>query len=252
MAMKYSMALILVFTLVSSALCEDKIPFTIVVEAWENYSEKDGTGMYHDLWRAAFEESEYVPQFKYQPFIRSLVTFNANEAEGIGGVYVHQLTNDYLIPKWHLGWGYLSVIASKENPSDSFDIKQLEGKRVAWVRGYEFDVAGCVTIDIKLTEVRTTEIGLKMLEAGRIDYLIDYVANKEGLAIFEDVNPDNFTIYSQVIKDAPYYFAVQNSKKGRDVVKLWDAKMSELYQSGELERLYQKYLSESYIHPQSK
>lgn len=240
--------LMLVSLLISTyAVSEQKIDsITICTPEWELYTEKGGKGLYHDLWREIFEGTGVKVTVQYAPFVRC-------ESSVIDGQEVYDAypggydSVEAVIPKWHLGLDWLTIVYKKGRINKWEGQESLVNKRVIWERGYKYDEAGVVNVPVDVHEYDSgnLSLALAMLIKDRVDFLIDYqpALRKQ----IKDLNlADRLVILPDVIKGPKYYMAFRNNDKGKKLAKVWDKGMERLNNSGKLKKLYEAYGDPSY------
>ena len=121
----------------------------------------------------------------------------------------------------------------------------LKGKKIAWIRGYEFeDYLAIPESDYTLHEIPTLEAGMKMMEAGRIDYIIDYtpdlelqIKGHEDKYVLKEAYPEN------VVMGFP------DTPEGKRLLKIWNENMEKLHKSGELNKIFNANDFGDYVKP---
>ncbi|ARU56237.1 amino acid ABC transporter periplasmic protein [Oleiphilus messinensis] len=217
----------------------------ICTPEWPNYTEKNGTGLYHELWRLIYADAGISVRVQYAPFKRCDYNVSEDTDSDVDAFAAGYAVPDAVIPKWHLGIEHVSVAYQKTENITWQGQKTLENKRVAWENGYKFDKYGVVTVPVKLFEYYHLESALKMLTQDRLDFILDYnnilpkVAEEHGLT-------DEIAILVDVIQGPKYYMVYRDSEKGRFFADLWDKGMSKLHATGQLKQLYQRYEDASY------
>ena len=210
--------------------------YRFVTTEWEGYTEASGEGLYFDVLKAAFEPLNINYTFSLVPWKRAELEFEEGKAIGIIGAYLD--TPPGIYPKWAIDVDVVSMLYKKG--SFKWTGKgSLKDQNVAWIRGYGFEEV----LDInpkKLREVNDTISGIKMLQYGRINVYIDYqeeiitAAKEKNLKLDEDFTLEYLPINTRV------YIAFADNKEGMELAKLFDKRMSEMKQSGELDQIYIK------------
>lgn len=218
---------------------------TICSPQWNYYTEKDGTGLYHELWAAVFASANIRVDIDYIPFKRCEREFTDTKTTLYDAYVGGYGASGQLIPHWHIGVDVLSVVFRRGYIKNWLGEKSLTGKRVSWERGYNFDKHGVINVEVQLKEFSKLESALKMLHKDRIDFILDYDIAVKGL-IKELGLSGQLEVMSNVIIGPKYYMIFSNTERGQTLAKIWDSGMEKLHISGELQKLYAYYNDQSY------
>lgn len=220
---------------------QDKITeIKIATPEWDLYSQKDGQGLYHELWENIFKAQGIKVSVTYLPFKRCLLELKEKRVDAAAGVYSDP---DLITPKWHLGIDLISVAYNCSAPKWSNQSDFLN-KRVSWMRGYGLDEKKIVSVGVEKHEFDKLEYCLSMLEIGRVDYVLDY-SDAIKTAI-EKQQLKKILVVPNAIKGPKYYFAFCKTPKGQQLAELWDKGMEKLEKSGKLKLMYKKLSDQSY------
>lgn len=227
------------------AFAEDKpTSIKICTPEWEYYTQQDGTGLYHELWKEIFTKSGVAVEIFYAPYKRCDEYISRNtDYDTFPGDYVG--TDKKLITQHELGVDWVSVAYRKGTIEKWTGQSQLEGKRVAWERGYNFNTSGVITANVEVIDFTSLDAALKMLNAGRIDFIVDYdqALNEK----IKELNLDNeLTVSTNAVKGPKYYMTFTNTEKSKKLIEIWDREMAKLKKSGKLQELYGKYEDPTY------
>jgi len=213
----------------------------IVAPELENGATNEGSGIYFELLKLIYSPIGIIVKTEIAPFIRVNMLLTKNKIDASVSFYSAEvaLLNglDYFkTPKNPINTERLLAIF--KNNSDEWNFpNSLKGKRVAWMDGYNFEKG--IPVDYEYQRVTSQLQGLKLLEMGRIDYYID-----NEFDIKRTIKKFNFDAqqYSmQLILEYKLYVAFSKTQKGNKLIKLFDCRMDELRESGELEKLYNKW-----------
>lgn len=209
----------------------------ICTPEWEYYTQKDGTGLYHDLWKLIFTPAGVTLNIKYAPFKRCDHAVKEQKSPDYDVLTAGYESEGTLTPKWHLGVDLLSVAYAKKTIADWTGKSQLEHKRVSWLRGYDLDTHGIVPNTVKRQELNQIDSGVKQLASGRTDFLIDYHKALKKI-IQEEKLEDTIALAPNVLNGPKYYMIFANTPRGKALAKIWDDGMKKLSQSGKLQAMY--------------
>lgn len=222
-----------------TATAEPPTTVKICTPEWEYYTQRDGKGLYHELWNEVFTKNGVTIELVYAPYKRcDESTKERGEYDVFPGDY--EATEKSLLPKYALGVDLLTVAYPKDALEKWTDQSVLEGKRVAWERGYEFNTAGLITAKVQVNEFTKLDAALQMLANNRIDFLVDY-EQALGEKIKELKIEDKITVAPNVIKGPRYYMTFAKTDKSKKLIEIWDREMAKLEKSGKLQALYKKY-----------
>jgi len=243
---KYSLAgIILCFFLINGiAISQEINSIKICTPEWEYYTQKDGKGLYNELWKEVFLSANIELNIRYVPFIRCEKTVKRmkNQYDVYAAGYP---SDDVIVPKWHIGIDLITVVYNKGFISKWEGQKSLENKIVSWERGFDFDKNGIVKVAVKKHEFSKLESALKMLIVKRIDFVLDY-----NLAIKKKITELNISDKVEIVIDAikgyKYYMIFSQTEKGEKLSKIWDEAMKKLDKSGKLHQMYRNYEDPAY------
>jgi len=169
----------------------------IVCDEWKDYTNKDGTGAYWEIVKTVYEPVGIKVTTSVVPWTRVKHMVKEKKADALVGDYYYKNVNPnhYLYPKWHISVEDPVVAVFKKDKFKDWEttgIKSLAGKRVVWIRGYDFDTIFLQSTGVIKHEVTTVSQGLELIASGRDDYFFDYEssiryeAKKIGIDIDKD------------------------------------------------------------------
>lgn len=214
------------------AVSEEKTIYA-VTENWEDYSNADGSGLYWDILHAIYEPEGFQLRTETFPYIRAAEMVNGGQADMLVGAYYGEQEN-LLYPEPAHAFDADRVIVLYPEEGDWSGIDTLSGKTVAWVRGYEYDQY--LDVALKPHEVSTREQAIKMLKAGRIDYVLDAAAEIDAL----DAAMLAGLARAPAMK-LGLYPAFQKSERGRELMAIYDQRFTDLKESGQLQALFEQH-----------
>ncbi len=212
----------------------------LVSESWENATNKDGTGFYWDLAKLVFSESNITVKHKIAPYARAVSLTKSGKMDAWVGSYIDE--QDFAIyPKYNIDADKVYSISKKGTLKGSGEAS-IKDKKVAWVRGYDYD--GYLKTPVKKVEVTDRSAGIKMVLAGRADALLDAKEEIESGLKEAKLKKSDFTI--QKIMELKTFIAFGSSAKGKELAKIWDTNVEKLIKSGKLKKFYEKHKYTSY------
>ena len=211
---------------------------SVVAPVWKGYTNTDGSGVYWDVIRAIYEpigitvKTKNIAWNRAMKMVSKYHTYNA-----IIGEYID--TSEKLIfPIFPIDIEYMSLL-SKNNAGHSFNgLASLTGKKVGWIKDY--DVLPEEKRNFELIEFRGIDQGIKFLNSGRIDYLID-----DWDEIAEAMNKNNMNSQDYTVDPMPegkaIYTAFADDQISKELIKIYNERIPVLSRSGELAKIYEKW-----------
>lgn len=236
---------LLILCLYNVIVCAEDEPLStirLVTSEWPGYTNKDGTGLYFDVIKAVYESEGIQIAFELLPWKRAQALVKKTADAIIGETILPE--EDYLYPEWPIDVEEVSVIFKKATLAEWKGEASLENKTVGWIRGYDFQMY--LHAAMKILEVDNLKSGLLMLDAGRIDFLIDYedLIEEEVENIRKTDKPDFDRSQYQMESlrlGAKVYVAFVNSARGKRLVEIFNRRMAQLYESGKLDEMYKSF-----------
>lgn len=234
--MKYFLliALFLVSAHCFSTEKELEKPIKWVTDSWPNYTDQDGTGLYHDLMRAIFHETDEF-HVQYAPWLRSLELVKSGAADLTGAM---PLNSTYIMSKNVVLSQPISVLVKTEK-KEAIIHNGLMGLVGVWRSGYYKEL---VNDDLKKqvegVATENADSGFNLVRYNRVDYFID-VRTMLTTHLAKQEDREAFTLID--IGHLNLHMAFSKSERGREIATLFDQRFSQLSTSGKLKALYTKY-----------
>jgi polar amino acid transport system substrate-binding protein len=209
----------------------------LMTAEWPGYTNQDGTGLYFDVLKAVYEPVGITIAYELLPWKRAQKLVKEKADALVGENFLPDV--EYLYPKWPIDVEELTVIFKKSRVADWQGEASLEHKQVGWIRGYHFDQFFHVKMDfLEIDELRN---GLLMLDKDRLDFLIDYEDGlKEEIGRLKDFDVTQYRMEPLRVGEK-VYVAFVDSPRGRKLVEIFNIRMTQLFESGELDRLYRSF-----------
>lgn len=244
--MKFLMILI-TFFISMNAYSEDEREFqfkrdqiknvNIVAPEWEDYTNKDGTGLYWDILQTIYSGQNIKLKPSSVSWNRALKMVTKYQIyNAIVGEYLDS-KEPLLFPKYPIDVEYLSVLS--KNTSVAFEsISSLTGKRVGWLKDY--DLIPEAEMDFTLREYRTVEQGLELLNAGKVDFIIE-----EWDEIASALSSKNLSLHDYQMKYMPegtdVYVAFADNAVSRVLIDIYNEEVEKMVKSGSMQAIYNKW-----------
>lgn len=208
----------------------------IVTEEWENCSNADFSGLYFDVIRAVFEPEKISLSIKIEPYARTIDDVTAKKADMMIGAYKGELTS-VIYPKWHLSSDDVTACLVKGSIKSWNGEKSLEGKRVAWMREYDYDKY--IPVKMNLTVVDKRENAFNLLLKNRIDVFID---NRYDIgATIEEMGLGSEQFDVRLVKYLNLYVCFADTEKGKALAAIWDANMEKLVKANKIKPIFEEW-----------
>ena len=213
----------------------------IVSPELEGGANNDGSGIYFELIKLIYNPVGIIVKTSTAPFNRVNMLLTKNKIDASISFYSSEVAsanglNYYKTPKRPINTERLTAIF-KNNSSKWIFPDSLAGKRVAWMDGYNFDKG--IPVDYEYQRISDQLQGLKLLQRGRIDYYLD---NEYDIKrTIKKYNFDEKQYTMQLILENQLFVAFSKKPKSNQIMDLFDCRMDELRESGELEKLYYKW-----------
>ncbi len=242
--MKKFLILLFVLTGFSPVFAENISSISAVCDEWNNYTNKDGTGAYWEIIKTIYEPVGIKVKTMTMPWKRALYTVKYNKADALVGDYFQKKSTDYLYPNWHISVEDPVIAVFKKEKIKNWDNKgtqSLEGKKVVWIRGYDFDKIFLGKINVIKHEVSSVQQGLRLINFGRDDIFLDYESHIRHAAKKLNFNLDDDFEIKIAKPGEKLYVVFPKSEKSKKLIKIFDSRMSLLAEKKEIEKIYAKW-----------
>lgn len=204
---------------------------TLASEAWDGYTNADGSGLAWDVMRKVFEPAGLQVQPRTEPYTRAVGLAQRGEVDGWVGSYRDEVTG-VLYPRWHYDSDPIYALGLATSPAPS--LATLGRYRLAWVHGYKYEAY--LPNVRRFNQIHRRDGILPMLQYGRADFYIDALTEaREVLSQAQDPATFRLTHLTQL----PLYVGFVDNERGRDLRAVFDRRMDALVKSGELKPIFQ-------------
>ena len=217
---------------------------SICTPVWKLYTERDGQGLYHELFRRIFADASYKLKITYAPFKRCVLYLDRGRMD-VSPAFYKSAKKLYVYSERFLSIDQISVVYSKYSGLDWKGRNSLRNKRVGWMRGFDFDSFKVIRVPIRVVEFDRLEYGLQKMMRKRIDYILDYEDDIRA-AVKSLKYEKKLHIRYNMLRGPKTYMAFANTSRGKRFKLLWDKGFERLYRSGKLRRLYRRFNNSSY------
>lgn len=204
-----------------------------VSEAWENYTNADGSGLGWEVLRKVFEQAGVRVRTQSVPYTRSIGLVQRGKADVWLGSYQDEVGNA-VYPRWNYDIDQVFALGLADSPAPSS--ATLGQYRLVWMRGYDFqDQLSGIT---SYREIQRRDVVPEMLQNRRADFFIDALEEIDGiLAGLDDASAYRVTRLAEL----PVYMGFSPTPRGRALAALFDQRMTELVRTGELRPIFTRW-----------
>lgn len=241
--MKHLMGLVVALLLAfpASSFCEPPQEIRLITPEWEGQTNKDGTGLFFEIVKNVYEPKGIGVKFEFAPWKRAQEAVNHKEADAMLCVWkVHAEEQHQLTPAYPMFVEFTGAVFKKTAIPHYKDLTSLKARRTVWLRGYDYHLVPRVTpLSLQWSEVDTHEQAWQMVEAGRVDVLIDALIDIDNYVRTHAMDVSPYAI--EILWGENAYVAFANRERSKPLMKLFDERILELFKSGELEALFDKW-----------
>ncbi|MCV2884570.1 transporter substrate-binding domain-containing protein [Aestuariibacter sp. AA17] len=216
----------------------DRVSAKVCTPEWEFYTQRDGNGLYHDIWRRIYTDKDVGLDFTFAVYSRCMLGLSDEENyfDIVPACYVNDAGLKSDSP---LGREVLTIVSHVDQKRWT-EKSDFTRKIVTWERGFMYQQAGLIPDDAIYVPYSSLERGLKMLLAKRVDYLVDYkLAVQENVRLID--KNKQLRVQEDVIVGPHFYMCFADTDKGRELLRIWNKGFAGLIENGELDSLYNQY-----------
>lgn len=202
-------------------------------EEWNDYTNKDGTGLAWDVLRQVFEPAGIKVQTRSVPYTRSVGLAQRGEVDGWVGSYRDE-AEGVLYPHWNFDSDHIYALGLASTPAPT--VATLGNYRLAWVRGYKYEEY--LPNVHRFNQIERRDGILPMLEHARADFYIDALTEAKYVLSQAD-DPSKFALTP--IAELPLYIGFADNERGRGLMAVFDQRMAALVKSGELKPMFERW-----------
>jgi len=205
-------------------------------EEWINATNRDGTGLYWDILRAVFEPVGIKTKFIIQSYDGSVRLVKKNRVDAAVGIYPERIQGT-LFSQYPLIKDYVLVLFKKNKLRQWNGQESLQNKNVAWIKGYAYDEY--LEVPVIKREFDNRDHILRRLDDDQVDFFLDTRNDMESVLNRGIVEVSRYTV--ETILELDRYLVFADSRRGRQLRKIFDYRFPRLVKSGEIERLFTKW-----------
>lgn len=219
----------------------------IVSDHWPGFTEPDGSGLYLELMAKVYQAEGIRVSHKIHPVLRAIASINVGDRADVmlaDWDKTHMAYNGnyqldkVLVPSNPIFAEFVEAAFHPESTLTWSDIRSDSSKRVAWIRGYGYQNAFGLT-EHPITQLSDFDQGLKMLVKGHIDCYLNDKAEFDLYAKTEGLKQISWR--RELVAMHKMYPVFHNNARGQRFMAIYDRRMAELAESGELYELYRQH-----------
>ncbi|AMN77441.1 substrate-binding periplasmic protein [Pseudomonas azotoformans] len=225
--------LLIVLCAFTSLVQAQDVPGKVMLasEEWNDYTNKDGSGLAWDVLRQVFEPAGITLQTRSVPYTRSVGLAQRGEVDGWVGSYRDEATG-VLYSHWNFDSDHIYALGLASTPAPT--VATLGNYRLAWVRGYKYEEY--LPNVHRFNQIERRDGILPMLQHARADFYIDALTEAKYVLNQAD-DPSKFTLTH--IAELPLYIGFADNERGRALMAVFDQRMAALVKSGELKAIFE-------------
>lgn len=205
-------------------------------EEWTNATNRDGTGLYWDIFRAVYEPVGIKTKFIIQSYDGSVKLVKKNQVDAAVGIYPNPVQGA-LFSQYPFVKDYVLVLFKKNKLNQWNGQESFQNKTVAWIKGYAFDEY--LEIPVIKREFSSRDDILRRLDNDQVDFFLDTRNDIESVLNKGIVEVSQYTV--ETVLELDRYLVFANNRKGKQLKRIFDNRFPHLVKSGEIERLCAKW-----------
>jgi polar amino acid transport system substrate-binding protein len=206
---------------------------TLASEEWQNATNRDGTGLYWDIFRAVYEPVGIKSKFIIRSYNGSVNLVKQRKADAAVGVH-NEVIEGALVSKYPFDKNVILVLFKKDKVNPWNGSETLRDKKVAWVKGHVY--GDHLEVPVVEEVYNSREQILHRLDADRIDFFMDARNDLEAVLNKGVIDVSRYTV--ETVMELDRYLAFACNQKGKTLQKIFDDRFPQLVESGEIERLF--------------
>ena len=208
----------------------------LVSEEWANATNKDGTGLYWDIFRAVYEPVGIKTRFIIRSYKGSVSLVKKRQADAVVGIHPEKIQGA-ISSKYPFAKDYVFALFKKNKIDQWNGPETLKNKKIGWIKGYSFD--DYLEVPVIKKEFSKRETILRHLDNDQIDFFMDTRNDVESVLNKGIIDVTRYTV--ETVLELERYLIFADNKKGREFKKIFDYRFPSLVKSGEIERLFVKW-----------
>jgi len=205
-------------------------------EEWANATNKDGTGLYWDIFRAVYEPVGIKTKFIIRSYKGSVSLVKKRQADAAVGIHPEKIQGA-ISSQYPFAKDYVLALFKKNKLDQWVGPETLKNKKIGWIKGYSFD--DFLEVPVIKKEFSKREAILRSLDNDQIDFFMDTRNDVESVLNKGIIDVTRYTV--ETVLELERYLVFANNKKGQELKKIFDERFPHLVKSGEIEKLFAKW-----------
>ncbi|WP_206483654.1 transporter substrate-binding domain-containing protein [Thalassotalea sp. G2M2-11] len=214
----------------------DKTEISWATEEWPNYTDRDGSGFYHELFNTIFAKSPYTLTVQYVPWKRAINHVSENKAHLTGAL---PKGKNYNYAEQPVLTQPISILIKHDASINS--LVQLSTQLGTWPERYKTELFQPeIAPYIKGVGSQQRKGALNLLINDKVQYYLDIRSMIEAqLTNLSAEQRKNYRIID--LSSLNLYFIFSEDKQGQAVKRFYDHAFQQLLSEGVLQEIYNKY-----------
>lgn len=210
---------------------------TIVIgsDIWENVSNENKTGLIFDLTDLIFKKNNIAVKINLISYDESIKLIKEKKIDAAVGVYANEQTG-VIYPKHFYSQEDVTACFKKGKFALKSD-KELENKKVGFIKGYNFDKY--LSVKVSITEEETRKELLDLLNKDKIDFYLDAAADINKSIVDNKLKKSDYEF--STIKMLNLYVVFADNEQGKQFAKIWDEEFKKSLMSNSIGQIYKKW-----------
>lgn len=205
--------------------------------SWEGFTNRDGTGLYHEILNEVFGLYGIRVKRVYVPSERALQLVKEGTADF--QTCYDAVEEPFILAKHPMYANQFHVFFNKEAVGPWQGVESLRDKRVACRIGYYTE--DNFSVPVKLHPVKTGVAALNMVILGRMDFYVDD-RNFIEISLKENTIPIDMADFDiQPAGSRAYYPVFYPSERGLRIKALYEQGMERLFREGRLQPIFERW-----------
>ena len=234
----------------SSIVHSNKLTLTFVSEEWVDSTSSDGTGLYWDIIRAVFEPEGYKVITINKSYAGSVSMVKKKAMDAMVGAYENEIP-DGVYPKTHFGVDVVQSLYMKSRAIEWKDVTSIKNSTVAWISGYSYEsyFSADIAKSLNIRLFNNRDDIFKFFATGKLDFYIDAEADITDFFKKHANQYQEKDFIRQTFLELKLFVVFTSDERGRKLAAIFDIRMKELLEKGEIRKLYDKYPNANFKYP---
>jgi polar amino acid transport system substrate-binding protein len=209
-------------------------------QAWDGYTNADGTGFGWDVVRAVFSRAETDVEIvtATMPYVRATRSVVSGEAHAWVGAYRDEVP-EAVYPEWHYHADRVHVLFKNGRDVSWTGQESLRDKDAVWLLGYA--MGRYLDVPVRGSQVKTQKAALRMVANDRVDYYLGTAYEIDQALNDLPIGLTAANLRREPLMNLKLYLGFAPTPEGRRFARIWDEAFPKLLADGTIARLYDRY-----------